>query len=193
METPETLEISSLRHSMSKLADRLLALHEALVVADLPHAFGGAIALAYCTKEPRGTRDLDINVFVDVQRSGEVLDCLPSDVTVTQSNRSGLRKKGQVRVMWDDTPIDLFLDTHEFHRQAREEVREVPFEAEQIPVLGCASLVVFKAMFNRTRDWADIEAIIEVGKGDPRRALHHLDRILGGDDPIVGRLGGLLS
>jgi hypothetical protein len=54
---------------MSVLAERLLEVHAALSEAKLAHAFGGAIALAYCTEEPRGTRDLDVNVFVSPQRS----------------------------------------------------------------------------------------------------------------------------
>jgi hypothetical protein len=49
---------------VSVLAQRLLAVHAALDDAGLPHAFGGAIALAYCTLEPRGTRDIDVNVFI---------------------------------------------------------------------------------------------------------------------------------
>ena len=28
-----------------------------------------------------------------------------------------------------------------------------------MPVLDCASLVIFKAFFDRTKDWADIEAV----------------------------------
>ncbi len=36
---------------MSVLAKRLLAIHDALSSARVPHAFGGAIALAYCTIE----------------------------------------------------------------------------------------------------------------------------------------------
>jgi hypothetical protein len=39
---------------MSALAKRLIDIHDALTAADLPHAFGGAVALAYCTQEPRG-------------------------------------------------------------------------------------------------------------------------------------------
>jgi hypothetical protein len=38
------------------LAERVLALHRALEDADVPHAFGGAIILAYATMNPRGTR-----------------------------------------------------------------------------------------------------------------------------------------
>src|SRR5262249_41808856 len=46
--------------ALSVLAERLIAIHDSLDAAGVPHAFGGAIALAYCTEEPRGTRDLDV-------------------------------------------------------------------------------------------------------------------------------------
>lgn len=178
---------------MSTLAERLLAVHASLDEARLPHAFGGAIALAYCTQEPRGTRDLDVNVFVDPERANEVLDALPNGVTVTRGDRVAARREGQVRVMWADTPIDLFFDTHEFHRDTAEEVREVPFERTSIKVLGCESLIVFKAMFNRTRDWADIEEILGAGVTDGRRALKRLRSLLRESDPAIVRLAALVA
>ena len=46
------------------LTERIVALHAALHGADIPHAFGGALALAFCTAEPRGTQDIDVNVFL---------------------------------------------------------------------------------------------------------------------------------
>src|ERR1044071_8621057 len=100
---------------MIELPEKLVAIHTAFDGARLPHAFGGAIALAYCTKEPRGTRDLDINVFVDPERSDEVLNALPPGPKVEPSVRHRLRRDGQVRVMWDRTPIDIFLTTTQFH------------------------------------------------------------------------------
>lgn len=178
---------------MSILAERLIAVHAALDQAGLPHAFGGAIALAYYTQEPRGTRDLDVNVFVGVDRANDVLDALPPGVTVKRANRATARRDGQVRVMWEDTPIDVFLDTHPFHRETAEDVSEVPFERIIIPVLGCESLIVFKAMFNRTKDWADIESILETGISDGRRALDRLRSLLGESDPAVVRFAALVA
>jgi hypothetical protein len=60
-----------------------------------------------------------------------------------------------------------------------------------IPVLDCTALVVFKALFDRTRDWADIEAVIEAGAADLTEARAWLERVLGRDDPIVHRLTAL--
>jgi len=176
---------------MSLLGERLLAVHAALDRAGLPHAFGGAIALAYCTEEPRGTRDLDVNVFVSPDRADETLDALPREVTVRKADRTAARRDGQVRVMWADTPVDVFFNTDPFHREVAQQVVSVPFEGATIDVLGCASLIVFKAMFNRTRDWADIEAILDSGATDGRKSLDRLRSLLGPSDSAVKRLSEL--
>ena len=53
------------------LPERLVALHRALARRRIPHAFGGAIALAYWTLDPRATSDIDINVFLPAADAGE--------------------------------------------------------------------------------------------------------------------------
>ena|ERR1700722_5355619 len=176
---------------MSLLGQRLLAVHDSLTDAALPHAFGGAIALAYCTEEPRGTRDLDVNVFVDPVRAGEALSALPESVTVSAADVATAARDGQVRVWWKDTPIDVFLDIHQFHAAVAEDVRSVPFEGRTIPVLDCTALAVFKALFDRTKDWADIEAIVDADGLEVQRAVTWLERILGSDSPVVARLKSL--
>jgi hypothetical protein len=178
---------------MSLLGQRLLAVHDSLTDAALPHAFGGAIALAYCTEEPRGTRDLDVNVFVDPVRAGEALSALPASVTVSEADVANATREGQVRVWWEDTPIDVFLDIHQFHAEIAEDVRSVPFEGRTIPVLDCTALVVFKALFDRTKDWADIEATVAAGALEAQRAVAWLERILGSDSPVVDRLKSLAA
>jgi hypothetical protein len=178
---------------VSLLADRLLALHDALSRASLAHAFGGAIALAYCTEEPRGTRDLDVNVFATPDRAAEVLAAMPAGVAVGEADIEVARREGQVRVWWEETPIDVFLSTIGFHADVARGVREVPFEGRTIPVLGCAALVVFKAMFDRTRDWADIEGVVAAQPAAAAEALSSLTRLVGADEPPVNRLRALLG
>jgi hypothetical protein len=176
---------------MSLLGKRLLDIHEALSRAALPHAFGGAIALAYCTEEPRGTRDLDVNVFVDPARAGEVIAALPETVTVAEADIGTLEGEGQVRVWWEDTPIDLFLDIHSFHEEVAQGVRLVPFEGRTIPVLDCTALAVFKTLFDRTKDWADIEEMAAAGAVDATRAVAWVERLVGADSPALRRLESL--
>jgi hypothetical protein len=38
------------------------------------------------------------------------------------------------------------------------------FGGRQIPFLGCSDLAVFKVFYNRTKDWADLEEMIAIGR-----------------------------
>jgi hypothetical protein len=176
---------------MSELVTKLFAIHDALTKAGLAHAFGGAIALAYFTVEPRGTRDLDLNIFADASRAEVALAALPQQITVTRPDIDAVIREGQTRLWWGDTPIDVFLNNHPFHDAVAAAVAWVPFEQREIPVLDCASLVVFKALFNRTRDWADIEAVAEQSPPDIDRAASTIAEMLGADDAIYRRLASL--
>lgn len=176
---------------MSRLGDRVIAVHDALARAGVPHAFGGAIAYAYCSEEPRGTSDMDVNIFVGLDRMDEALAALPEEVEVSDSNREIISRDGQARLWWDQTPVDVFFQTHEFHREIAREIREVPFEGGSIPVLGCEALIVFKAMFNRSKDWGDIEAMLEARSVDCRHVVERLRKLMGTADPVVVRLWSL--
>ncbi len=173
---------------MSLLAERLLTVHDALTEAGLPHAIGGAIALGYCTLEPRGTRDLDVNVFVSQSRFREVVEALPEGVSVTPSDIALAEREGQVRLFWDDMPIDIFLNNVPFHKEVQKSVREVEFMGRTIPVIGCVSLAVFKAMFDRTQDWADIEAMLAKGSIDLDEVIQWIGEMAGPQSRRVRRL-----
>ena len=118
-------------------------------------------------------------MFVPTDRAGDVLDALPDSVTVTAINREQLAQEGQARIWWEDTPIDIFLDVLSFHREVAKSVRHVSFMDRIIPVLGCTALAVFKAMFDRTRDWADIEAMVEVSAIDLDEAVRWTQKMDG--------------
>jgi hypothetical protein len=178
---------------MSLLERRLLELHDALQSARISHAFGGAIALAYCTEDPRGTHDLDVNVFVTPSRVGEVFAALPDSVATHPADSEAAEREGQVRVWWEDTPIDLFFDVHSFHREVARGVRWVQFAGRTIPVLGCTSLAVFKALLDRTKDWADIEAMVERGTIDMEGAVASLEGMAAPEHPAFRRLTSLAS
>jgi hypothetical protein len=178
---------------MSVLAERLLAIHDALGAAGLSHAFGGAVALAYCTHEPREAHDLDVNVFVAPKRAGEVLDALPQDVARSAADLVSAETARQVRLWWQDTPIDIFLNAHPFHREVEREVRIVPFAGRAIPVVGCTTLAVFKALISRTRDWADIEEMVAMGEMNVPDALAWIAQLVGAEDPALARLRALVA
>ncbi len=176
---------------MTSLVERIVAIHRALDAAAVPHAFGGALALAWCTERARGTIDIDVNVFVPADRADAVVAALPRGVTATPEQLAALARDGQVRLFWDTTPVDLFLDTTEFHEQAAARARWEDFGGEQLPFLSCSDLAVFKAFFDRTKDWADLEEMAVIGALDVDRVLGLLVRYLGPDDHRVVRLAGL--
>ena len=178
---------------MPALAPQVIELERALDAGDVPHAFGGALALAFHIDEPRGTRDIDINVFVGPQQARAVFESLPSGVAWNDEDLRQVADNGQVRLFWDDTPVDLFFSTHVFHEEASLRVERVPFDGITIPVLGATELVVFKAFFDRTKDWADIEAMVEAEDADVHRALGWLVDLSGADDHRVARLQALLE
>jgi hypothetical protein len=176
---------------VTTLVQKVLALSEALTAAGLPHAFGGAIALAYCTEDPRGTRDVDVNAFVPATEPEPVLAALPTTVTVPPDTATVIARQGQVRLWWDDTPIDLFLDYAPLHAQAARGSREVPFAGRRIRVLGPVELVLFKALFDRPKDWVDIATVVAAGAVAPDRVRDDLVALVGADDPRVARWDAL--
>ena len=174
------------------LVDRIVAICDALEQTELPWALGGALALAYATREPRGTRDIDVNVFVGADDAAVVFAALPDGVVFTDADIAEATSRDQVRLWWDTTPIDLFFAADPFHHEVAARCRVVPFEGGQIRVLAAEDLAVFKAMFDRTKDWADIEAMVESNAIDLQLAAQRLRTVLG-DDPRVARLRELTA
>lgn len=174
------------------LAAKIAAIHASLDEQSIAHAFGGAVALAWCTERARGTIDIDLNVFVDPSAAETVLAALPEGVSWTGDDMRRLHRDGQARVWWGTTPLDLFFDTTEFHHQAAGRAVVHEFAGAQMPFLSCSDLAVFKAFFDRTKDWADLEEMAEAGTLDVDRVLGVLVRYLGGDDHRLMRLQSLV-
>ncbi|WP_419841331.1 hypothetical protein [Candidatus Poriferisodalis sp.] len=178
---------------MSKLSlsDKIVAVDAAL--AAFPHAFGGAISLGYHA-EPRGTIDIDVNVFVTADRAGQVLASLDRLGVETHDVVSAAERDGQIRVIWDGTPIDLFFSYHPLHAAAERAAVNVPFAGRTIRVLSATHLAVCKAVFDRPKDWVDIEAMLTQRTHiDAAEALRWVGRIVGDDDHRYRRLASLLS
>jgi hypothetical protein len=177
---------------MTSLVEKVRSLDANLEAAEIPHAFGGAFALAYHVQEPRATRDIDLNCFATTNHAREVFAALPSDIRWDANDIEEVERVGQVRVFWDDTPVDLFFSTHPFHGRAAATSELVPFADGTIPILGATELAVFKVFFDRTRDWADIEAMVEAGTLDVHAVIGWTVDLLGSDaEPRITRLRAL--
>jgi hypothetical protein len=178
---------------MTSIVDKILVISSALEANRLPFAFGGALALAFCTERARGTIDIDVNVFVGQDEAERVLASLPGQVSQTAGDLPALKSDGQTRLWWEQTPVDVFLDTTEFHVQVAQRRQFHDFGGRRIPFLGCSDLAVFKAFFNRTKDWADLEEMIAIQALNVDQTIGVLVRYLGEDDERVDRLRALTA
>ncbi|MEY3595857.1 MAG: hypothetical protein RL576_1271 [Actinomycetota bacterium] len=173
---------------MTSLQSQMVQLHKSLARRNIPHAFGGALALAWCTQQARGTIDIDINIFISTKEIDLLTSALPKAIGTSEGNLKDLHRDGQTRLMWNDTPLDIFLNTTTFHAQAAQRIRYETFAGVELPFLACRDLAVFKTFFNRTRDWADLEEMHAAGTLDVRAVTTELLEFLGEDDPRIMRL-----
>lgn len=169
---------------MTSLVDQVAAIAEALEASGVPWAFGGALALAYATNEPRGTRDIDVNVFVASSAASAVFDSLPRGVRRSQRDVDAATNDDQVRLFWDETPVDVYFAADEFHGEVARRCRVVPFAGRTIRVLCAEDLAVFKAMFDRPKDWVDIAAMVDAGALDVEAAASRLGSLIAGDTRV---------
>jgi hypothetical protein len=176
---------------MSTFVEKVEAVAVALASSEIPHAFGGALALAFCVGEPRATADIDVNVFVGADEVERVFAALPAGVRTNATAARNARRDDQVRVWWDETPVDLFFSYHVLHDDAARRPRRVRFGELDLPVLSCTHLAIFKAVFNRTRDWADLEAMTDAGTYDRDEVMRWLSATLGVDAEPVQRFAAL--
>jgi hypothetical protein len=178
------------------LDEKVVALERALRDAGIPHAFGGAIALAYYAT-PRGTQDIDVNLFVPASDLDRVLGVLaPLGVDpANQAVRLRTERDEQVRVSWDGTPLDLFFAYDPLHDACRERRRHVAFPGERIAILSAEDLAIFKVLFAREKDWRDLRELLfaQSASFDADYATGWLERILAPDDQRLDRFRSLLS
>lgn len=170
------------------LPDKVTAIHRALEQAKVPHAIGGALALAYYA-EPRVTIDVDINVFVQTDRWPAIRDALAPLGVDVDADEKELDRDGQVRLWWDRNPVDLFFSYDPFHDEMRRSARKVPFNGVTIPILSPEHLAVCKAMFDRPKDWLDIEQmLVATSPLDLGEIKEWLERMVGASNPRIEKL-----
>ena len=178
------------------LDEKVARLARVLSGADVPHAFGGAIALAYYAT-PRGTRDIDINVFLPASAFDRVLAVLsPLGVEPPSPQvRRAIEKDGQVRLHWDGTPLDLFFSYNELHDACMGRRRNVPFGTARIAILSSEDLAIFKVLFARDKDWRDLREMLfaQAPAFDAAYVTAWLERIVAADDESLARFRTLLA
>jgi hypothetical protein len=177
-----------------ELTPKIISLHEMLQSTGVPYQFGGAIALVWY-RNPRATTDIDVNLTLPPEAAEPLLAMLARlGVTVTPEDRAAIAGDGQARLDWDGSYLDVFFATMDFHLEMAELARVVRFGPVDIPILAPEHLIVCKAIFDRTKDWLDIEEILRWGtEVDPVRTLYWVGEILGPEAAQYARLARLLG
>lgn len=178
------------------MSQKILGLHEALEQAGIPHAFGGAIAVDYY-RVPRATVDIDLNIFVSPNEHGRLLEVLGERLPIEGLDEAAneITVRGQGKVQWGETRIDLFFADSPFHYSMADRARSVEYGGGSIPILSAEDIVTVKVVFDRTQDWADIEAVCSLlgSELDLGYIRSWLAEIIGADDPRVGRVAQLVE
>jgi len=180
-----------------ELVALIVAVHNRLEAADIPHAFGGALALAYVAT-PRGTVDIDVNVFISPAEIRRVDTALaPLDLTRTPDERSEPPIAGYRYLHAEDPfPVDVFPSLDERYDEiSRRRVRHPFGRADDVlPFLSAEDLCMFKLSFGRPQDWVDLDA---VAHARPDLDLDYIETQLVGLRgptmyPRIARLRGLV-
>jgi hypothetical protein len=175
------------------LVAKIISLHEMLESVGVPHQFGGAIALAWY-RNPRATTDIDINLTLPPEAAEPVLQLLARlGVTVAPADRELIAADGQARLDWDVSYLDVFFATLELHFDMATHARVVRFGPVDLPILAPEDLIICKAVFDRPKDWLDIEEMLRWGtEVDAARVLVWVGDLLGPASRQYARLKKLL-
>lgn len=156
----------------------------------ISYAIGGALAYGLYGA-PRATLDADLNVFVEPDRLAPVFEALRSlGISVdAESAERDARSEGMFMVHFGPFRLDLFVPSIPFswEAEAMRVRRPAPPHLQEAWFLSAEALCVFKLLFFRSKDVADLERLIaRQGKRlDASLVRRHIVEMMGEDDPRV--------
>ena len=162
---------------VTTLVDKVRAVAAAFEDHDVPYAFGGAIALAYATEEPRGTRDVDVNLLVPADRVDEVFAALPHlrGAVARRPPGGDLRRAGQAVVA---RHADRRFPPPRFDPPRRRTAQPQPWSSTARSS-GSSPPTTWRCSrrwFDRPKDWVDIATMIDSGDARRRHGRRRGDR-----------------
>ncbi len=162
----------------------------------VPYAFGGALALAYWAP-PRATLDIDVNLFVLEEETAPAFDAIEAaGFSINRASAlKSARDRGDFRAWAGPIRLDLFISFAAFHDSVASRTVARPWKGDrQIRVLAAEDLMLFKLLFDRPKDWIDIEkmAIQQAGLLELGYVRRWLGELLPVGDPRAGRLERIL-
>ncbi len=157
------------------------------------YALGGALAYGFWAV-PRATMDIDVNVFVTE-------DGLPSVVAALRSLgidadevlvRSAAEADGMFRLNYGEFRVDVFTPSIEFAWEAERTRVRAKVDDKDVWFLSAEAIAVFKLLFFRIKDRADLQRLFAVQPGlDVAWIRSHLVDMMGDEDDRVAFLDEL--
>lgn len=179
--------LASLVGVIGQLIDRLEA-------SRLPYALGGAVAYS-SWGEPRATRDVDLNIWVEPEALPEAFDVLAAaGVTIDRPRAVAEAADRGLFVGWHgEYRVDVFVPSVPFYAEALDRRVRVRLAGRDTWVLSPEVLAVFKMLFFRVKDLRDLERLLAVQGARFDRAFvrHALVDMLGADAEQVAAWDGL--
>jgi hypothetical protein len=157
----------------------LAAIGRSLEGAGIPHALVGGLAVLV-HGVARLTRDVDVLVLLDPDRTDELLDALgasfqalPEDPTAFVEETRVLPAEGP-----DGSRVDFIFAGLPFEEAAIARAREESLGGVQVKVCTAEDLIVMKIVSDRPRDREDVEGIVK--KAGPGLDRDRLDPLIAG-------------
>lgn len=134
----------------------------ALEGAGFAYAVGGAIALAYWGV-PRATVDVDVGVAAEPMQLPELFAALRrGGCELDEAKAAEAAMRGDFGCRARGVRVDVFLPVLPLARSALERRVSVPFGSRQLWIVTKEDAVLFKLLFGRTKDLADLERLFSV-------------------------------
>ena len=168
------------------IAEAASRIGQALERARVDYAIGGALALGI-HGALRATRDVDVNVFCEPAQLSQVFAAL-SAVGVKlneETAREEAATEGWFSGWLDAVRIDVFVPSIDFSWEAARRRVQRPFAGTPLWFLSAESLCIFKLLFFRTKDLADLEQLVRTTPLDRLWVKETISSMMGSDDPRV--------
>lgn len=145
------------------LTQALLAVHEVVEAAGIPHALCGGLAANLYREEIRATVDVDLAIAVGPARMVELVRTF----TAGGWNAEPYWRQGeQLRLIRRGLPrVECLVATTDYERAAIDRSVPAGIEGRELRVLTAEDLIVFKLIAGRARDYEAVAAIINARGG----------------------------
>ncbi len=148
---------------MTDLVALTCRIARALDAAGIDYAIGGAIALGFHAP-PRGTQDIDLNLFVEPSAARAALDRLMDEgleIDVATALAS-FGERGDARGTLDGVRIDLFVNSIPLHAHAHARRLRANLAGTPLWILSAEDLVTLKLLYFRPKDLDDTRRVLAV-------------------------------